>query len=114
MSIVGIVKKNFTGSAAIAASVAVPSPGGHYEVASVTLHYSADPGVEDLTITLNANAGVAYDTLLKTQPMSGVTDFVWAPDFELILEPGDSLDIAQANATAKTYGLQTTLKEVTG
>lgn len=105
-------KYPFTGAAAIAAESAVPAESGKRRLVSVTLHFSADPGVENLTITLDANAGAAYDTLLKIQAMSGVVDFVWVPPVEIILEPGDAIDIVQANALTRTYGLQVTMREV--
>lgn len=110
--IIKVFKYNFTGAAAIAASCVVPTEGQHREIVSLTLHFSADPGVENLTITLNNVNGAAYDTLFVTKAMSGVTNWVWYPEGETILQPGDSLDIAQANATLKTYGIEVTMKEV--
>lgn len=104
------LKANFTGAAAIA--IGLDIPGGHYELISVTAHFSGDPGVENLTITLDANAGAAYDVNLLTQAMSGVTNLLWQPDAPLILERGDQLEIAMTNANTRTYGIQITLLEV--
>ena len=109
-----VMKYPTTGAAAIAAVALVPLDSGSRELVSMTLHFSADPGVENLTITLNNVNGVAYDTLLKTQAMTGIVDFVWYPSGRTILQPGDSLDIAQANALTRTYGLEITMKEVGG
>ncbi|MCK4958402.1 MAG: hypothetical protein KAT00_03360 [Planctomycetes bacterium] len=106
------MKYQTTGAAAIAAAALVPLESGNRELISVTLHFSADPGVEDLTITLNNVNGAAYDSLLKTQAMTGVIDFVWSPSGRIILQPGDSLDVAQTNALTRTYGLEVTVKEV--
>jgi len=103
-----VLKSNFTGAAAIA--VALDIPGGHYELRSITAHFSADPGVENLTVTLDANAGAVYDMNLLTQAMSGVTDLLWQPG--VILEAGDQIEIAMTNAGARTYGIQVTLVEV--
>jgi hypothetical protein len=83
------------------------------KVSNFTLNFSADPGAENLVVTLNAGAGAVYDTILLTKAMSGVLDLAWFPDGELILEPGDSLDFAQANGNSRTWGLQVTLREVT-
>ena len=104
-----VLKANFTGAAAIA--VALDIPGGHYELKSVTAHFSANPGVENLTVTLDANAGAVYDTNLLTKAMSGVTDLLWQPD-GVILEAGDQVEITMTNASTRTYGIQITLVEV--
>ena len=104
-----VLKSNFTGAAAIA--VALDIPGGHYELKSMTAHFSADPGVENLTVTLDTNAGAVYDMNLLTQAMSGVTDLLWQPD-GIILEAGDQIEIAMTNASTRTYGIQITLVEV--
>lgn len=113
-----IVKSPFTGSAAVA--VAAAPPGSNipsakdtaWQVMGVTLHYSADPGVESLTITYNSENGSDYDVLLKTQAMSGVVDFWWEPDNQLLIGPGDTLDIAQTNGSTRTYGIEVVWGEV--
>jgi hypothetical protein len=111
--IVKVFKYSEDGTGAITATAAVPTEGGFRRVVSVTMHLSGDPGAEDFTITLDADAGAAYDTLLNTQAMSGVVDFVWFPDGEIILGPGDALDFAMTGAADEDYGLQTTMREVT-
>ncbi|MCK5644419.1 MAG: hypothetical protein KAJ19_26705 [Gammaproteobacteria bacterium] len=105
-------KYPFTGTGAIAETALAPAIGQHRELLSITAHFNGDPGVEDLTITLNAVAGAVYDTLLKTQPMSGVIDFIWGPDVRIILEPGDAIDLAMTGAGGKIYGIQVTMVEV--
>lgn len=103
-----------TGAVAIGVTAValVPLDSGPREVTEVTIHLSGDPGVVSLTITKNNVNGVAYDTLLKTQPMSGIVDFVWYPSGREILQPGDALDFVMANGTGKTWGLETTMMEV--
>lgn len=115
-----IVKKNWTAaSGAIAISAAPPgaaidppSKDTAWELLTITAHYSGDPGVENLTVTYNSANGEVYDTLLKTQAMSGVVDFWWGPDTRLFLGPDDTIDIAQANGNNVTYGVEVTWGEV--
>ena len=109
-----VFKSNSTGSAAIAASMAVPS-GDTYRIISVTLHFSAAPTTsENFTITLDANAGAAYDTLLYTLDLStgSTVDLLWQPDAPLYLEGGDALDVAYTNTDTGTYGVQITAEAV--
>jgi hypothetical protein len=91
-----------TGAAAIAESWTAQTPAVLKQVACKL----SAIGTGNLTITLNSNAGVAFDTLLLTQDMSAVTDsFLWQPDIPIELETGDSIDIAWANEGTVTYGL---------
>ena len=104
-----VVKKEYTGAAAIAIACPIPAT---RKLVSVTAHFSGDPGAETLTVTLDANAGAVYDTVLLSQSVDGVTDVLWQPDSELILESGDYIDIAMTNAGTVTYGIQITTAEV--
>lgn len=105
-------KYPFTGTGAIIESATVPADSGRRRLVSITAHFNGDPGVEDLVISLFANAGVAYNTVLKRQPMSGVVDFVWYPSREQILDPGDEIDIAMTGAAGRVYGIEVTMREV--
>lgn len=105
-----IFKTNATGSAAIAASHAVAT-GQPQRLVSVTCKFSVAPTTsEDLTITLNANAGAAYDIVMLTLDPSAVsaTSIVWFPDEDIRLEGGDSIDVAFTNTDTRTYGVQIT------
>jgi len=103
------VTYNFSGSSAIAASAPINSKNA--KVALVTIHFSANPGIADLTITLNSSLGANYDTILAKQAMSGVVDFVWPlSGNEYILNNGDSIDIAFSNPGAATYGIAVTIE----
>lgn len=96
-----------TGSSAIAVSSAVVAVGTTQRLVFVTCHFSAAPAAAgSLTITLNANAGAAYDTLLYSASMIAVTDLVWQPDQDLYLVAGSAIDVAYANADGRTYGVQ--------
>lgn len=109
-----VFKVNATGGNALAASFSVPV--GHtYKLISVTLHMSAAPTTsENFTITLDANAGAPYDTLLYSLDLSvsSVTNLLWQPDTPLLLEGGDAIDVAYLNTDVGTYGVQITAEEV--
>ena len=109
-----VFKVNTTGGTAIAASLTVPAS-ATYRLVSVTLHFSAAPGTsENFTITLDAHAGAAYDTLLYSLDLStgSTIDLVWFPDEPLLLEGGDAIDVAYINTDTGTYGLQITAQAV--
>lgn len=75
----------------------------------MTLHLSAAPVTSEvLTITLNANDGVAYDTVLLSQDLSAnaVVDLLWLPSAPVLCENGDAIDIAFTNTDVRTYGLR--------
>jgi len=97
---------NATGATAIATSTSIS---GTYRLVSVTVHFNAAPTTtEDLTVTLNANDGAAYDTVLYSvdPSASSATDIVFIPDGDIIFETGDELDVAYANTDTNTYGLR--------
>jgi hypothetical protein len=103
-------KTNATGIVAIAATKAVAA-GTTRRLISVSVHYSAAPvSAGSLTITLNANAGAAYDLVLYSGSMIGVTDLLFVPDNDILLEAGDSIDLAYANPDGRTYGAQITFE----
>ncbi|NIS21732.1 MAG: hypothetical protein GWN18_17385, partial [Thermoplasmata archaeon] len=65
------------------------SEGRRFKLLRATVHFSSAPtSSEDLTLTENANAGAAYDTVLeRTDPsVNGVTDVVITPDGEWVFE----------------------------
>lgn len=92
-----------TGTAAINESI---DPGKAGQLHEFRIHLNAAGGAGDLTITLDAAAGAAYDTVLMTQDMTLVTDLVWQPDMPLYFDNGDKLVIAWANGSGRTYGLE--------
>jgi hypothetical protein len=104
-----------TGSAAIAASTGAFSQ--PFELDHISLHLDAAPTTsENLTVTLNAFDGAAYDTLLYTLDLStdSTTDLVLLAgdtDGSTALLPrlyakGDSIDVAYTNTDAGTSGLR--------
>ena len=109
-----VYKVNGTGAAAIATTATVPS-GRSYQVISVSCKFSTAPTTsEPFTVTLDANAGAAYDTLLYTvdPSVTAVTSLLWQPERPLYLEGGDALDVAYTNTDTRTYGVQITVARV--
>ena len=109
-----VYKINATGAAAIATSMTVPA-GRTYQLLSVSCKFSAAPAAsENYTITLNANAGAAYDTVLYTvdPSVTSITSMIWQPDEPVYLEGGDAVDVAFTNTDTRTYGVQITVAEV--
>jgi len=105
-------KTSATGTGAISASHSVTS---WERLLSVTLHFNTAPTTsQNYTITLDANDGAAYDTLLFSidPSVSSATDVVWFPDGDLILEDGDAVDLAYTNTDGRTYGVQITTEDV--
>ena len=97
-----LFSQSATGSGNIAETV---NPGRAFALESVTVHLSAAGGANNLTVTLDANAGAAYDVVLKTQDMSAVTDLVWKPERPIECVNGDKIVIAWTNGSGRTYGL---------
>jgi hypothetical protein len=109
-----VYKVNGTGAAAIATSLTVPT-GQTYQLTSVSCAFNVPPvTAEDFTITLNANAGPAYDVLLYTvdPSVTAVTTIYWQPNDVIYLEGGDAIDVAYANSDLATYGVQITAEGV--
>lgn len=98
---------NATGAAALALSTTMAS---HFRLKEVTVHFNTAPTTAgNLTLTLNATDGAAYDTVIrKRDPAAdGATDYSF--EFEgdgLLCENGDEIDVAYANADARTYGVR--------
>ncbi len=96
------MRQKATGAAAIAVTLA---PATRFRIREIRIHLSAAGGAGNLTVTVNAADGAAYDTVLLTQNMTAVTDYLYKPDYPLQFESGDEVDIAWANGGTKTYGL---------
>ena len=91
-----------TGTEAINTTIA---PGRAFALESVSVHLNGAGGAGNLTVTVDAAAGAAYDVVLKTIDMTSITDWVWQPERPIELASGDKVVIAWANAGTKTYGL---------
>ena len=105
-----VTKTNGTGAQAIATSATVPA-GGTYQLISVSCKFSSAPTTsENVTITLDANAGAAYDVVLYSvdPSASSLTTIFWQPDQPIYLEAGDVVVVAYTNTDTRTYGVQIT------
>ena len=101
-----------TGAGPVAVSAEAPS-GQSYRLVSVTVHFSAAPAAAgSLTVTLDAAEGADHDVLLQTESMVGLTDYVWLPEQDYLIMPGDAVDVAYANPDSRVYGVRITLKAV--
>ena len=102
-----IITVSETASVAMAYSL---DPGFAFELVEFTLHLNATAGTsEDFTVTKNANAGAAYDTLLYTKDLSTLLTpnvYFSAQPEEFVFEAGDTLDFAFTNTSLDAYGLQ--------
>jgi hypothetical protein len=86
---------------------------GAIAVDSVTVHFSAAPTTsENLTVTLDAALGAAYDTvLLSTNPsLTAATSVVWKPDGQLLLGAGDVIVVAFPNTDTRTVSIRVTYR----
>lgn len=93
-----------TGAVAVAMTIA---PGVAWQLEEVRVHLSATGGAaENLTATMDAGAGAAYDTVILSQAMAAVADIVYRPERPHIFTSTDELDIAYANSNGRTYGIE--------
>jgi hypothetical protein len=109
-----VFKINAEGNGVMAESMTVPT-GQTYRLVSVSLKFDTAPTTsENYTLTLNANAGGAYDVLLySVDPAAhAMTDLIWMPDEELFLEGDDVVEAAYAGTDLRHWGLQYTVKAV--
>lgn len=87
-------------------------PDWDFELMEVRAHLNAAGAAGDLTVTLDALAGAAYDTVLLKQDMTAVTDLVFIPAQPMQFVKGDKLTVAWANAQNKTYGVMAYVRKV--
>ena len=92
-----------TGALAVDMTIA---PGVAWQLESIRIHLSAGGAATNLTATVDAGAGAAYDVVIATQAMGGVTDYFYKPDFPIPFGPDDELDIAYTNGDGATYGIE--------
>jgi len=101
-----LIRANTTGTTA---AIVTLNPAADYHLLGVRFHLAtALAALETLTITLDANAGVEYDTVLFTQDLgtAGTLDLVipFGGDEDFFVA-GDQIVIAlSANAGADVWG----------
>lgn len=86
--------KRFSGTSSAngAQTVSASHTTNRLKVLYVTTKYSASPTQTGVLSTLNSGLGAAFDTQLNAGSANTQNNF-WMPDGELILEPGDALDV---------------------
>lgn len=95
-----------TGSGAVSSTLSIPHQGTQvFELVSIEIHLSAAGTAGDFTMTLDSGQGSEYDTLLVSQDMTTVTDYVRQFGSEYIFRNVDSIVLAWANGSAVTYGI---------
>jgi hypothetical protein len=90
-----------TGKSTVNESV---TPGDSGYIHYVLFHTSSGTNTGTLTVKLN-RSGTAYDTILKSQAMSNVTDVVYQPTAPIPFTSTDSIDAAMTNGDGVTWGL---------
>ena len=102
-----------TGAVAIALST---SEARRFRLLKVTVKFDILPTTaEDVTLTLNAKDGEAYDVVLgRADPSigSGTGDVVFTGTEEDVYEDGDELDLAYPNTDTRTYGARIVVEPV--
>lgn len=74
---------------------------GSRKLMMVTCKYSAAASVT-VTVTLNAAAGAAYDTLIQNIVFSSATDGVYLPAQPVVMQDGDAIDVVAPALAAGT------------
>ena len=80
-------------------------PGGAWQLEEARIHLNGAGGSGNLVIKIDSGDGAVYDTVLSTQDMTSLTDFVYQPTRPHELLKGDKLVFTWANSGSKTYGL---------
>lgn len=85
-----------------------------WELDEVCLHLSAvATAANNFVVRKRSHFGSAFDVVILTQAMNGVSDVVWQPDRPIKMNGKDRLVSTWTNdagADAKTYGLQINYK----
>jgi hypothetical protein len=91
------------------------SLGTNFELLAVTMHWDAAQVTStDFAVTLDANDGAAYDTVLFTaDPTSpSTTDLVYTPDTPIVCEAGDEIKVTYSNGDSDTWGLRIVTRQI--
>jgi hypothetical protein len=81
------------------------APNTQFALIEVRVHLDGAGGAGDLTVAVDSEQGAEYDTVLKTQDMTAVTDLMYQPDHPFYLDVGDKIKVEWANAGDKAYGI---------
>jgi hypothetical protein len=75
-------------------------------VREIRYHMGVAAGAETLTVSLDAQAGSAYDCTLGSQAMNTLLDYYYRPEIPLHFVKGDILKITFANSGNRTWGIE--------
>lgn len=97
----------FTGTGNIAAAAVRSTAIGSFKAVKVQIHWSVATS-NPVTIALDADAGIAYDTVLHVQTLGANTDMVYYLPANAKFEAGDIITVAWTDDTggAATWGVQ--------
>ena len=78
--------------------------GRYTRIKSVQIHSSVAIS-ETVTVKFNSSTGSNYDTTLASQALVSESNFYFSPENDLILRPGDEIDVTctNANTTGTVY-----------
>lgn len=99
-----VVVYSATGSGALSLATA---EGRRFRFLRATVKFNTKPTQDAVTLTLDANAGAAYDAVLaRATPAdgSGTGDVVFSGDPGEVFEAGDELRLEFANNDGRTFG----------
>ncbi|HQO99297.1 MAG TPA: hypothetical protein PL042_01625 [Caldisericia bacterium] len=102
----GVTVTNATGTGAISTTTSIAAA---FRLNHVTIHFDSAPTTsEDLEITIDANDGSAYDTVIFNvdASASGESDICFVPDQPMMFESGDEIKVTYTNTDGRTYGLR--------
>ena len=105
----------FTGAAGVTAANTFIQPGKPFELLEVRVHLNAASATsENLVISLDGGAAAAkYDTVLATQDMNTVADYVYTPTRpHRFTHASDKLIMTWTNTNTKTYGIEIVYRHI--
>jgi len=94
-----------TSGGAGAAAVAL-TPLGEIEILSVRYHADGASAAEDLTVEIDSAVATAYDVVLVTKAMNGLTDYVWYPTHPVQIYKGEVVDVNYGNTNNDNWGIE--------
>lgn len=101
----------FTGTGNIDPATVRSSAANAFRACKVTIHWSAATS-NPVTIALDAQQGVAYDTVLRVITMGAGTDLVYFFPENAKFETGDAITVAWTNDIGiGTWGVEITWEE---
>ncbi len=99
------VAENLAGSETIVATLV---PTEDFKLVEVRVHLSSASTQDSFIVTLDSGLGSAYDVVLQTQAMAGLTDYIWvlSEAERRLFNSDDKLVFAYANNDGDTVGLE--------